>query len=229
MNKSIFQIINLILFLLLWFLKCIIIVFISNEVYGSVQPNFIIAFGGLITLFTSYNLIVKINKTSFFKIIYNKITSISFLKSYSHSNNNSPIYFNKKISLNSLKNLSLKKNRFFLISLISLCIIIISSLSFNDEGFSESFKNNFELNCIKNIDEKYSKIEAERYCSCALGVVMNKFKSGSEVNQKFKNISETNIDDLFESCKFILPKPSMRGRTRGRTRGNNTRPRSKIR
>lgn len=71
MKKVLRIFLNILLFLIFWCLQLLPLVAFSFE-YIRIGPSGLIAFGGIITLFTSYFLVKKINKLKFWNKLFNE-------------------------------------------------------------------------------------------------------------------------------------------------------------
>ena len=68
-------------------------------------------------------------------------------------------------------------------------------------AFSKEFKDNFKRECIKNAKVNLSTSKAESYCNCVLGIVMTKYVSESEANEKMLNMNMNDLIELVEPCR----------------------------
>jgi len=88
--------------------------------------------------------------------------------------------------------------RIILISLLSISFISCE----NSTGFSQGFKDNFIDECIKTAVNSVSQSQAESYCNCGLGLVMEKYRSGVDAERKILDMSYTEVVNFFEPCGY---------------------------
>ena len=81
-----------------------------------------------------------------------------------------------------------------------LLSVTFISCNNSESGFSQEFKDNFMRECVKNATVNFSNNEAERYCNCVLGVVMTKYGSGSEADEKMLDMSMNDMMELVKPC-----------------------------
>ncbi len=87
------------------------------------------------------------------------------------------------------------------ISIIAFLLSFIFISCNNTAQFSQEFKDNFTRECVKNAQVNLPVNEAERYCNCVLGIVMTKYNSGIEVDEKMSNMTMKELMDLVEPCQ----------------------------
>tara|TARA_B100000902_G_C26564238_1_gene553362 strand:- start:182 stop:454 length:273 start_codon:yes stop_codon:yes gene_type:complete len=82
-------------------------------------------------------------------------------------------------------------------------LLSVTFISCNNSksGFSQEFKDNFTRECVKNAKVNLSNSEAERYCNCVLGVVMTKYGSDSEADEKMLDMSMNDVMELVKPCQ----------------------------
>jgi|TARA_B100001013_G_scaffold123056_1_gene71464 hypothetical protein len=80
-------------------------------------------------------------------------------------------------------------------------LLSITFISCNNTGFSQEFKENFTEECITTAQVNISQNEAERYCNCALGLVLAKYSSESEAERKIYNMSINDVTEFFQPCR----------------------------
>jgi len=87
-------------------------------------------------------------------------------------------------------------------SLLSIFIFSLFFISCNNRsGFSQEFKDNFTRECVRNAQTRITYNEAEKYCSCVLGVVMTKYNSDQEADSKMLNMSMNDLIELTQPCQ----------------------------
>ena len=82
-----------------------------------------------------------------------------------------------------------------------LFLLSITFISCNNTGFSQEFKENFTAECITTAQVNISQNEAERYCNCALGLVMAEYSSECEAERMIFNMSINDVTDFFQPCR----------------------------
>ena len=80
-----------------------------------------------------------------------------------------------------------------------LSLTIISCNNTNT-GFTKEFKDNFTRECVKSAKVNFSTSKAESYCNCVLGVVMTKYSSDSEADEKMANMNMSDLNELIKPC-----------------------------
>ena len=60
---------------------------------------------------------------------------------------------------------------------------------------------NFTEECITTAQVNISQSQAERYCNCALGLVLAKYSSESEAERKIYNMSINEVTEFFQPCR----------------------------
>ena len=88
----------------------------------------------------------------------------------------------------------------------SILIIFLLSVTFiscnnSESEFSQEFKDNFTRECVKNAKVNLSTSQAESYCNCVLGIVMTKYGSDSEADEKMLDMSMNDMMDLIKPCQ----------------------------
>ena len=82
-----------------------------------------------------------------------------------------------------------------------LLSVTFISCNNSESGFSQEFKDNFTRECVKNAKVNYSNSEAKRFCNCMLGVVMTKYGSDSEADEKILEMSMNDLLELTMPCQ----------------------------
>ena len=87
---------------------------------------------------------------------------------------------------------------------LSLCLTLIFSCSeTGTNNWTKEGKDNFMIACKAGVAE-LSETQKTEYCSCALGLSMQKWENGSEADKAFPKMTIKEVQEFITPCVALL-------------------------